>query len=144
MKLKYLQKPDREFIEKIPESKEYPRHWFFTEDIEVELSDGRIFVIKEGGITDGASIPKWLWWLFKPIDEAFIGDAIHDELWIHKKGELEHFDYNISKARKFADDERLKWRKAIAPKKWFKNYLTHWTIRLIGGLYYSKQLKIPN
>ena len=144
MKLKYLQKPEKEFIEKIPESKEYPRHWFFTEDIEVELSDGRILFIKEGSITDGASVPRWLWWLFKPIDEAFIGDAIHDELWINKKVELEHFDWNINDARKFADDERLRWRKALAPKKKIKNYLTHWVIRLIGGLYYSKQLKIPN
>ena len=144
MKLKYLEKPQKEFIEKIPESIEYPRHWFFTEDIEVELSDGRTLFIKEGSITDGASIPRWLWWLFKPIDEAFIGDAIHDELWVNKKVELEHFDWNINDARKFADDERLRWRKALAPKKKIKNYLTHWVIRLIGGLYYSKQLKIPN
>ena len=144
MKLKYLQRPAYNPIERIPESKEYPRHWIFTEDVEIQLSDGRIITIEKGFINDGASVPKWLWWLFKPIDEAFIGDAIHDYLWVNKEMELNHFKFNINDARRFADDERLRWRRAIAPKKKIKNNLTHGIIRLVGGLYYSKQLEIPN
>jgi len=144
MKLKYLQKPKYTPIVKIPVSKQYPRNWIFTEDVEVTLSDDRIIVIPIGFITDGASIPKWLWWLFKPIDDAFIGDAIHDYLWLNKKAELNHFKFNINVARRFADDERLKWRRAISPNKKIKNNITHAIIRLIGGLYYSKQFKIPN
>ncbi len=144
MKLKYLQRPEYEPIKKIPRSKEHPRHWVFTEDVEIRLSDGRLIVIEEGFIFDGASIPRWLWWLFKPIDEAFIGDAIHDYLWINKKVELEHFRYNINDARRFADDERLRWRRHLAPNKKLKNNITHAVIRVIGGLFYSKQLEIPS
>ncbi len=60
MKLKYLQEPGYQAITKLPKSKEFPRHWLVTEDIEVELSDGRIITIEKGFLTDGASIPKWL------------------------------------------------------------------------------------
>lgn len=143
MNLSYLEKPAYNPITVVPKTKQYPRHWVFTEDVIVELSDSRKIKIEKGFITDGASIPKWLWWFWKPIDEAFIGDAIHDFLWINKKIELAYFDYNISKARKFSDDERLKWRRAILPRKIFKNNITHGIIRLIGSFYYSKQFKIP-
>lgn len=144
MKLKYLQKPCCKAIKKLPKSGFYPRHWIITEDIEVELSDGRVITIEQGFITDGASIPKWLWWLFKPVDEAWIGDIIHDYLWINKEQELRHFKFHINDARRFADDERLRWRRALAPNKKIKNSITHGVIRLVGGLFYSKQLEIPN
>ena len=81
--------------------------------------------------------------MFKPIDKAAIGDLIHDELWKQKQGQLEHFEFNIHKAREFADLERLKWRNSLAPNKKIKNYITHYVIRLIGGFFYSKQLEIP-
>lgn len=144
MKLNYLQPPYKEWNKPIPKSKQYPRHFEITEDIEITLSDGYIITIKKGTIWDGASIPYWLHWLMKPIDEGAIGDAIHDYLWIDKQGQFKYFGYNIYKARKFADDERNKWRKALAPKKVFKNWVTHRVLRLIGGFFYSQQLKIPN
>jgi hypothetical protein len=144
MKIQYLQKPTQKWTERIPKSKEYPRHWITIVDIEVELSDDYILKIPEGTIWDGASIPKWLWWLLKPIDEGAIGDLIHDELWKDKKAQLAYFGYNIYLARKFADDERKKWRKALAPDKKIKNWITHRVIRLIGGFFYSRQLQIPS
>ena len=72
-----------------------------------------------------------------------LGDWIHDELWKDKQRQFEHFDYKIFKARKFADEERLRWRNALAPNKKFKNWITHRVIRLIGGVFYSNQLNIP-
>lgn len=143
MKLHFLQKPNIIWFEKIPKSKKYPRHWITTVDIEVQLSDGFVFSRPKGTVFDGASIPKWLWWIFKPIDEGVIGDWIHDMLWEDKQGQFEYFKYNIYKARKFADNERLIWRQSLAPKKKIKNIITHKVIRWIGGFFYSRQLIIP-
>lgn len=144
MKLNYLQKPTQDWNERIPKSKEFPRNWRTTVDIEVELSDGYILKIPKGTVWDGASIPTWLWWLLKPIDKGALGDLIHDVLWENKQKQFEYFNYNIFKARKFADDERLKWRTALAPDKKLKNIVTHKVIRWIGGFFYSRQLSIPN
>ncbi|MEI7488143.1 MAG: DUF1353 domain-containing protein [Chryseobacterium sp.] len=119
------------------------RTFTVAKDITVELSDGYVITIKEGTITDLSSIPKILWSLMSPIDEAFIADLIHDYLWIDKEGQLGHFNYDIYKARKFADDERYKWRKKMAPKRKIKNWITHRFLRMFGGLWYSRQLKIP-
>lgn len=113
------------------------------EDIAILLTDGRLIIIPKGFITDLSSVPSWLWSIIKPIDKALIADIIHDYLWVHKSKEIEHFKGSIFEARKFADNERLKWRNALAPNKKFKNYLTHYVLRFFGGFYYSHQLKIP-
>lgn len=144
MTLKYLEKPTAVWNESIAHSVSYPRHWITLIDIEVTLSDGYILTIPKDTIWDGASIPKWLWWLMKPIDDGAIGDLIHDQLWIDKQAQFEFFKYNIYEARKFADEERLRWREFLAPKKKIKNKITHFVIRKIGGFYYSKQISIPN
>lgn len=143
MTLAFLDLPDGDWTERIPVSEKFPRQWITTADIEIQLSDGYWLFIPIGTVWDGASIPKWLWWLMKPIDEGAIGDLIHDRLWVDKQGQFEHFNFNIYQARKFADNERLKWRRCHAPKKWLKNWITHMVIRAIGGFFYSKQLKIP-
>lgn len=144
MKINYLEKiKGVRWFEQLPKSKAYPRHSRTLEDLEITLSDGYVLKIPKGTIWDGASVPSWLHWLFPPIDEGALGDLIHDMLWIDKQRQFKHFKYNIYKARKFADEERRKWRKAHAPKKWFFNWISHRVIRLIGGFYYSQQLKIP-
>lgn len=120
------------------------RTFVVLEDIHVTLSDGYEITIKAGTLTDLASVPKWAWSIFTPIDEAFLGDLIHDYLWIDKVNQITHFNNSPYKARKFADEERLRWRSKLAPKKRFKNWLTHKIIRLIGGVFYSRQIKIPN
>lgn len=37
-------------------------------------------VVPEGFITDGASVPRFLWWLFPPVGRYFITAAYHDRL----------------------------------------------------------------
>lgn len=129
--------------EKISESEEYPRHWRTTIEINIKLSNNYILNIPKGTIWDGASIPKYFWWIFKPIDKGAIGDLIHDILWLDKENQLKLFDYNVFLTRKFADQERLNIRNILEPSKKFKNYFTHYIIRLIGGFFYSRQLQIP-
>jgi hypothetical protein len=123
---------------------ESERRFKVDQDIFVTLSDGYVLKIEKGFETDLISIPKKFWSILYPIDSAFIGDLIHDILWVDKKNELERHNFSIFEARKFADDERLKWRKGIAPKKKLKNWITHRVIRWIGGFYYSRQLNIPD
>lgn len=143
MELKFLENPtDIPLIYKTNVKGE--RTFEVSEEIKVTLSDGYVLTIEKGFQTDLASIPKWLWSFFKPIDKAFIGDLIHDKLWVDKIGQINHFDKNLYKARLFADKERTIWRKRIAPKKKFKNWITHRIIRLIGGFFYSRQISIPN
>jgi len=144
MDLNFLQQPEKDWNQRIPKSKEHPRSWMTIVDLEITLSDGYILKRPAGTIWDGASIPSWLWWLWNPIDEGAIGDWIHDELWKDKEGQLKYFKWNIHEARKFADDERNIWRKSLAPKRKVKNFITHWTLRFIGGFFYSRQIKIPN
>ena len=143
MNLKYLEKPKGVYFVKIRDNENYPRHWKLTTDLNIELSDGYILKIPKGYIFDGASVPKCLWWLFPPIDKGVIGDLIHDRLWDDKQAQFYFFNYSTYEARKFADDERMRWRKAIAEDKKVFNFISNLVIRLIGGFYYSKQLKIP-
>ena len=107
------------------------------------MSNGEIITIPKDYIFDGASVPKMLWWLFPPIDSGVMGDLIHDRLWENKKEQLQKYNYNSYKARKFADAERMRWRKGHAKNKVSFNIISNLVIRLIGGLYYSKQLNIP-
>lgn len=144
MKLSYLEKPKDKWFKKLPKTKEHPRHWITVVDLEIELSNRYVIKMKKGTIWDGASIPTFLWWLLKPIDEGALGDFIHDQLWEHKEFQLILFDFNIYKTRLFADNERLRWRESHAPSKKMKNKITNFVIRLIGGFYYSRQIKIPN
>lgn len=138
--------PDVTWFKKIPVSREYPRHWITVIDLEIHLSNGYVIKTPKGTIWDGASIPKIVWWMFKPIDEASIADFLHDFLWVNKEEQLKLFDFNIYKTRLFADNERNNWRKRLT-KNWYrkniKNPTTHFIIRKLGGVFYSKQINIP-
>lgn len=142
MKLTYLQAPTEPWTEPLPKTEEYPRHWVTIVDIEVELSNGFILKVPKGEIWDGASIPRWLWWLYKPFDDGAFGDFIHDILWSSKADQLKYFEYRIYATRQFADAERVKWRHFLAPKKKLKTIVTNFVIRKIGGFFYSRQIQL--
>lgn len=142
MNLNYLEKPEEIWSENLPKTQEYPRHYITIVDIEVILSNNTILSVPKGEIWDGASIPKWIWWLMKPIDSGALGDFIHDMLWTQQYEQIKIFE-SIFEARKFADRERVLWRNALAPNKKIKTFVTNFVIRKIGGLFYSRQIKIP-
>lgn len=104
---------------------------------------GRNIIVPKGFETDLISVPSWLWSFLKPFDEALKGDIIHDYLWHTRSEEIVLFNGNIFKARKYADELRLEIRKELAPQKKFKNYVTHYFLRLFGGFFYSRQINIP-
>lgn len=141
--LKYLEQPEKIPLTYLCNAKG-GRRFVVSEDMFVTLSDGREILIEEGFETDLMSIPSWAWSILKPFDKGIIGDIIHDKLWVIKKEEFQHFNFNIFESRKFADEERLKWRQSLVPNLKIKNLITHKVIRWIGGFFYSKQIKIPN
>lgn len=144
MKLAYLQKPKKGWCFKITASKQYPRHWIVAENLEITLSDNSVIVVPKGFIWDGGSIPKKLWWLFHRIDKNSIAFLIHDFLYIDKLKQIEKFNVHIYNARKFADDEMMRWLCEHHPKSKFSNNIFYFVIRKIGGFFYSRQFKIPN
>lgn len=143
MHIKYLDRPDSNFNKKLKVTKTHPRHWETTVEMSIQLSDNFILNIPKGYVWDGASVPKFLWFIFPPIDKGWIGDLIHDRLWEDKQSQFEYFGYSTYEARKFADEERVRWRRELAEDKKIFNFVSNLVIRLIGGFYYSKQLKIP-
>jgi len=38
-----------------------------------------------GFVTDGASVPRMLWWLFPPVGRYFLAAVVHDYLLVTKK-----------------------------------------------------------
>lgn len=118
------------------------KRWFLGEDMEIVLSDGRTIIIPKGFETDLSSIPGFLWGLFKPFDEGLLGDLIHDYLYAidgHKTEEIKHFG-NVIKARKWADEERLRWRRKLAKEYKIKNWITHKAVRIFGnGVYIGRR-----
>jgi len=142
VKINLFEEPKEFWCAKITVSKKYPRHWITLVDLEVTLSDESIIKIPKGFIWDGASIPKWLWWLFPKVKLNSIVFCIHDFLYIDKKNQLEKFKFHIFEARKFADDELRKWGFVHFSKLTISIF--YFVIRKSGGLFYSKQFKLPN
>jgi hypothetical protein len=117
------------------------KKWYLGEDMEIVLSDGRTIIIPKGFETDLSSIPEFVWGLFKPFDKGLLGDLIHDYLWTIKEAELAHFGTS-KKARKWSDEERLRWRKKLAKEFKIKNYITHLFLRIFGKSVYIGKRKL--
>lgn len=144
MKLNLYQKPKRKYCKSIPKSKEHPRHWKTTVNLTITLSNNSVINIPKGYIWDGASIPKVLWKLFPNIELAALCFLIHDFLYTDKENQLKQFNYNIYKTRKFADVEMKLWANNHHPNVKVTIFIFYKIIRWIGGLFYSKQIKLIN
>lgn len=54
------------------------RKWEIAENWYFVLPTGHTIIIPKGFIFDGASIPRWLWWLLSPTGILFIPGLLHD------------------------------------------------------------------
>ena len=104
------------------------------------LDDGRYVVcddykeVPAGCITDGASIPRFLW---RVIDHPFQSDYI--EVYV----EPDH-DYEIGKIpRKEADQKMLNGLKAKG-MGYFKRYTIYWAVRLFGWTHWNGNNGTPS
>lgn len=60
------------------------RRWRLEDDLVYRARDGRLFIIPAGTETDGASVPRFVWWLYPPIGDAYDRAAfLHDFLYQH-------------------------------------------------------------
>lgn len=115
--------------------------WFLGEDMEIVLSDKRVIIIPKGFETDLSSVPHFLWGLIKPFDKGLLADVIHDYLWEFKEPEIAYFG-SKEKARRWSDEERLRWRRKLAKEFKIKNWLTHKALRIFGNAVYSGRRKL--
>lgn len=60
------------------------RKWRLLQDTTICLEDGRCFRIPRGFITDFASVPRVLWWLFPPMGRYGKAALVHDYLYYTK------------------------------------------------------------
>ena len=82
----------------------------------IKLSFGIFIKIPKGYVWDLASVPRFLWWLFPPDNDAEIAFLIHDYLYEnHKK-------LNITED--LANKEMLKWSNVTngTPGRSFRNF----------------------
>lgn len=100
--------------------------------LSIELSNGEIHSISNGFKWDLASVPKFLQGIISPDNDAEIAFLIHDYLY-----------ENRLISQKFADNEMLKWERAVnGTQKWslrnIDNYLRFWAVRMFGKRIWKK------
>lgn len=138
MKVSFLEQPAQVPLAYIPKSNG-ERMWMVTEDIYVTLSDGYELLIPKGFMTDLRSVPKWLWSIVQPFNDALFAYLIHDRLYADKLGQMQHFwrvtgRANISQAKKFADQEMFLWASALAPHRKLGSYVSYLAVRSYRGV----------
>lgn len=103
----------------------------------IELSDKSHIFIDEGFIWDLSSVPRFLWWLLPPDGDFELASLIHDFLYIHRR--------KLGYSRKFADEEMLKWSKAVNGTKNkvsvrnLDNQVRYIAVRLFGWIVWNKR-----
>lgn len=86
-----------------------------VEDFEYEHPLVGRRVVRAGFITDGMSIPQWLWWLIPPHGHGFNPAVVHDDCYINKVGEGR---YGRHLAKDVADGYFRKLLKESGIKPW--------------------------
>jgi hypothetical protein len=88
----------------------------------IEIGEARMWIhVPPRFVTDFASVPRMLWWLFPPYHEHYGKAAvIHDFLYVIGLGD-----------RKWADKEFLAAMKVLKAPAW-KRYTMYWAVRLFG------------
>jgi hypothetical protein len=72
--------------------------WQLAEALAYRSRDGRLFIVPAGFETDGASVPRPLWWLYPPFGGEYDRAAIiHDYLYTHAEHVVGDDDGHISR-----------------------------------------------
>lgn len=100
-----------------------PDHFELLQDFILEASDGTVFVIEAGLITDGASVPGFAQGIIHPISRDLLADAFHDCYYMKAQHEY---------SRRQIDKYWLEFMKRFNPKKPFRTYLKYGYVRALG------------
>ena len=106
----------------------HEKFWKIEKPVEVLLSNGEVIVIPEGFQYDMATVPKWLWSIVRPFNDALMGTLIHDYLYMCQG--------NHSMTRAEADLEYLKWNNTTNANK-LDNYTRYIFVRLFGWAWWN-------
>ena len=98
---------------------------------EIIMSDGiSNWIIPKGWCTDGASIPRALWWFASPFNGDYLPAAIiHDYLYLTQK---------ISRARADAIFYTMMIQAGVG---WLKATIMYFAVRMFGWLAWNKNRK---
>lgn len=105
------------------------KYWKLTQAIQVELSNGIVLDIPIGFEYDMSSVPKWLWGVLSPFNDALLGYLIHDYLYIYKDKHTMN--------RKECDKEMLLWCNTVNRRGKGDNKLRYLFVRLFGWLWWK-------
>lgn len=106
----------------------HEKFWKIEKPIEVLLSNGEIITIPHGFVYDMATVPKWLWSVVRPFNDALMGTLIHDFLYIDKAS------HTMTRAQ--ADAEYLKWNNTTNSNK-LDNYTRYIFVRAFGWAWWN-------
>ncbi len=108
------------------------RQYVLLQDVHVELSNKKLYVIPSGFRWDLSSVPRPFWAILPPDGDFEIAALIHDYLY-----------QNQITSRKFADKEMLIWSKAVNGRKGsfrrIDNYTRYYAVRAFGGVVWKNK-----
>lgn len=134
MSLMYFTKP---IVPLIPDRD--AEEWFTREAVSFVIDDRYRIDIPEGFSTDGATIPKRLWWIVPPWGRHTMPSILHDYLYrVGKVLDTKTGDYLYAK-RKFSDDLFVDVMKDYGVRLW-KRAIFYFFVRSFGWLYYGVDL----
>ena len=118
---------DNPKVELLPKS---TRGRFKTlEHLDHQLIDGTQLFVPKGTVSNGASVPRLLWWIYPPYGTYTYPAVIHDFL----------YENNLY-TRKFADRQFLIDMGRCNTNK-FTKWLFYYIVRIFGGLNWKKYNK---
>lgn len=105
------------------------KYWKINKPIDVMLSNNNVITIPEGFYYDMATIPKWLWSIVRPYNDALFATLIHDYLYIHQE--------THDMTRYQVDKEFLLWSNLTNRNK-LDNKIRYIFARAFGWLWWKK------
>jgi hypothetical protein len=128
----------------------YEKHkqYVLLKDIQLQLSNGDVILIRKGFQWDLSSVPRLFWWALPPDGDFEISAVVHDALYqYHDNIDAITFIYrkdkNFDYSRYFADSEMFKWAKVsngtrkISIKN-IDNRLRYWGVLAFGAYAWDK------
>ena len=121
------------------------RQWRVLEDWFYVLPNGVRIIVPKGFLFDGASVPRFLWWLLSPVDLLLIPGLVHDYAYRHDKllevqGKGTYINYKAKSGHKYWD----KLFKDVCLQvngSFFSFYLAWITLVLFGGFAWRSNRK---
>jgi hypothetical protein len=118
---------DNPKVELLPKS---TRGRFKTlEHLDHQLINGRQLFVPRGTVSNGASVPRLLWWIYPPYGTYTYPAVVHDHL----------YENNLY-TRKFADRQFL-LDMGKTNTNAFTKWLFYYVVRIFGGINWNKYKK---